>query len=217
MEPTGQQANGYPPAAVGAEIVELRRHPDAGQVVERAARLLRSGKLVAVPTETVYGVLANADLPQAVERLSRAKGRAEDRPYTHLIAEVAVLTAERAEIPPAARRLIERFWPGPLTLVLRVGDGWRGFRLPDHEIARQVVRRAGCRVAAPSANRSGAAEPTSAADVIRQLGDQIDLILDGGSCRIGKPSTVVRVDGERLDLLREGAIPREDIETCARP
>ena len=199
-----------------AEIIVLRQHPDIEAVVRRAARLLREGWLVAVPTETVYGLLANADLPEAVERLGRAKGRPENRPYTYLIADAAVLETEGAEVPPAARRLVGLFWPGPLTVVLRVGEGWRGFRMPDHEIARRVVGAAGCRVFAPSANLSGSAEPTTAQDVLRDLGDRIRLVLDGGPCRIGRPSTVVRIDGERCEVLREGAILREDIEKAAK-
>jgi len=195
-----------------AEIVNLSRCPDPAPVVRLAAGLLRDGELVAVPTETVYGLLANADLPAALERLSRAKGRPENRPYTCLVADVAALEAEQAELSPAAQRLIARFWPGPLTLVLRVGQGWRGFRLPDHPTAREIVRAAGCRVAAPSANRSGSAEPTTAQDVVRELGDRIRLILDGGPCRIGRPSTVVRVSEDICEILREGAIRRDQIE-----
>jgi len=199
-----------------AEIVNLRRCPDSAPVVRLAAGLLREGELVAVPTETVYGLLANADLAAALERLSRVKGRPENRPYAFLIADVAALAAEQAEVSPAAQRLIGRFWPGPLTVVLRVGEGWRGFRLPDHPLAREIVRAAGCRVAAPSANRSGSAEPITPQDVVRELGDRIRLILDGGPCRMAKPSTVVRVSGDKIEILREGAITQEDIEKAVK-
>jgi L-threonylcarbamoyladenylate synthase len=216
MKPRNPQRAGDTCLARSAEIINLREHPNPEQVVGQAARLLRQGKLVAVPTETVYGLLANADMPEAVERLSRVKGRAENRPYTYLIADAAVLAAEGAEISPIARRLIGLFWPGPLTVVLRVGDDWRGFRLPDHPLVRKIVRAAGCRVVAPSANRSGAAEPTTASDVQREIGERIDLILDDGPCRIGKPSTVVRVQGDRLEVLREGAIAGKEIEKAVR-
>ena len=216
MEPTGPQRPTGRDAGRGAEIIDLRQHPDAESVVRLAAGLLRGGDLVAVPTETVYGLLANADLRASVDRLSRVKGRAENRPYTYLIANAAVLEAERAAVSPTARRLIELFWPGPLTVVLRVGQGWRGFRLPDHRLAREIVRSAGCRIVAPSANRSGSAEPTTVQDVLREVGAEIRLVLDGGPCRIGKPSTVIRIDGDRCEVLREGAIPREEIEKAAK-
>lgn len=199
-----------------AEIVNLSRCPGPAPAVRLAAGLLRDGELVAVPTETVYGLLANADLPAALEGLSRAKGRPVNRPYTCLIADVAALAVEPVEVSPAAQRLIGRFWPGPLTVVLRVGEGWRGFRLPDHPLAREIVRAAGCRVAAPSANRSGSAEPITAQDVVRELGDRIRLILDGGPCRMAKPSTVVRVSGDKVEILRVGAIPQEEIEKAAK-
>ena len=212
MRPSSQQRPASASPGQMAEILDLTRQPDTERVVRHAARLVREGKLVAAPTETVYGLLANADLPAAVERLGRVKGRAEDRPYTYLISDAAVPEAEGAEVSPTARRLIERFWPGPLTVVLRVGDGWRGFRMPDHALCREIVRAAGCRVAAPSANRSGSAEPTTAQDVVREVGALIELILDGGPCRIGRPSTVVRIDGHRREVLREGAIARAEVE-----
>lgn len=184
--------------------------------MNRAAALVRQGQIVAVPTETVYGLLANADMPEAVELLHRVKGRREGRPYTYLIADITVLEADGAEVSAAAERLIQRFWPGPLTLVLPVGEGWRGYRLPDHDFARQIIRAARCRVFAPSANKSGSAEPTTAQDVMRELGEEIPLILDGGPCRIGRFSTVVRVRGEVVEILREGAIPGKIIEAVAR-
>jgi L-threonylcarbamoyladenylate synthase len=212
MEPSSRQLLGCALPGCAAEILDLSKQADTGRVVRLAAELLRAGKLVAAPTETVYGLLANADLPEAVERLSRVKGRADDRPYTHLIPDVAILEADRTKVPPRARRLISRFWPGPLTLVLRTEGGWRGYRLPDHALVREILRTAGCRVVAPSANRSGSKEPLTAQDVARELGSEIELILDGGPCRIGRPSTVVRVDKGRCEVLREGAIGSEEIE-----
>ncbi len=201
-----------------AEIIDVREHPDTAAVVGLAGTLLREGELVAVPTETVYGLLANADLPQAVERLNRAKGRPADRPYTYLIPDVSAVEADRADVTLFARKLIARYWPGPLTLVLRVNDLWRGYRLPDHDLVRRILRAAGCRVFAPSANLSGSPEPLTAQDVQRQLGDRIRLILDAGPVPIGRPSTVVKVHPDRCEILREGAVSRTEIDkTCADP
>jgi L-threonylcarbamoyladenylate synthase len=187
-----------------------------------AVRHLQTGGLIAFPTETVYGLGADAANGEAVARLYQAKGRPSFNP---LIAHVADATAALAlaRFNAAATRLAEVFWPGPLTLVLpkaascRVADlATAGLdsiavRVPRHAVAQQILRVFGRPVVAPSANRSGHVSPTTAAHVLADLGDRIDLIVDGGATEIGLESTIVACLGEPM-LLRPGAVPREAIE-----
>jgi L-threonylcarbamoyladenylate synthase len=197
--------------------------PISPQTVERAAALLRAGGLVAMPTETVYGLAANAADGEAVARIFEAKGRPRFNPLIVHVADWA--EAERlAEFGEEARRLAEAFWPGPLTLVLprRADAGLSdlvsaglpavALRMPRHEAARALIRAAGVPVAAPSANPSGRVSPTTAAHVAADLGDRVDMILDGGPAIEGLESTVVALTGGRGSLLRAGAVPRGAIE-----
>ncbi|CAB4916488.1 unannotated protein [freshwater metagenome] len=192
--------------------------------IERAASLLRSGGLVALPTETVYGLGADASDPAALARLYAAKGRPADHPVIVHLAGVEQLGGWVAEVPDAARRLAARWWPGPLTLVLRRAPGVLdavtagrdsvAVRVPDQLLTLEVLRRAGIGIAAPSANRFGAVSPTTAAHVRAGLGDDVDLILDGGPCRVGVESTIVDLtDPARPLLLREGAVSATELET----
>ncbi len=191
------------------------RAVDAGVITQAVACLLDDG-LVAFPTETVYGVGARADHPSALARLVAAKGRAPAKPFTVLVADAAAAAILAGVIPPAAQRLMRRYWPGPLTLVLPARDGGTiGLRCPDHPIAQALVRAAGVPIAAPSANRSGGAEPRTAADVLAQLDGAVDLVLDGGPARAGRPSTVVRVVGDGVEILRDGAIAAARILAAA--
>jgi L-threonylcarbamoyladenylate synthase len=189
--------------------------------VDRAATVLRSGGLVALPTETVYGLGANAFDPVAVARIFAAKQRPFFDPLIVHIAERDWLPRVVREFPLMARRLADRFWPGPLTLVLPKHDNVPdlvtsglshvGIRLPDHDLMRQVLRQADVPVAAPSANPFGQLSPTTAEHVLRQLGNRIDGIVDGGPCRVGIESTILQVDGDRVMQLRPGGIPLEEI------
>ena len=190
---------------------------------EQAAAVLRNGGLVALPTETVYGLGANAFDPIAVAKIFAAKERPFFDPLIVHLADVRWLPRVVSEFPPVARRLAERFWPGPLTLVLPKADAVPdlvtsglpsvGVRIPDHELTRQVLRLADLPVAAPSANPFGRLSPTTAEHVRRQLGDRVDAIVDGGPCRVGVESTILKVDGDRVTLLRLGGIPLEEIES----
>ncbi len=189
----------------------------------RAAARLREGGIVAFPTETVYGLGADATDPQAVARIYAAKGRPSFNP---LIAHVASLPQAEAEanFSPLARRLATRFWPGPLTLVLPrkplgsvcdlacAGLASIGLRIPAHELALDLMRQVGRPLAAPSANRSGKVSPTRAEDVVSDLGEAVDLVLDGGACRVGLESTIISLAHEVPTLLRPGGIPRDLIE-----
>ena len=192
--------------------------------IGRAAELLRAGALVAVPTETVYGLAARADSEAAVAEIFRAKGRPDFNPLIVHVATVAM--AQRLALFDArARALAERFWPGPLTLVLparpespvvpavAAGLPTIALRMPDHAATRAVLERLDLPLAAPSANRSGSISPTEPAHVAASLGPAVDAILDGGRCPAGIESTIValREDGA-WQLLRPGPVSREALE-----
>lgn len=191
--------------------------------VETAAELLREGALVAIPTETVYGLGADAEQPAAVARIFEAKGRPSSHPLiVHLRSADALDEGWAAEVPPAARRLADVLWPGPLTLVLRRGPRALdavtgglptvGLRVPAHPLTRALLESLGGGLAAPSANRFGSVSPTSADHVRRDLGDRIDAVLDGGECEVGIESTIVDVSTGVPRVLRPGAITREMLE-----
>ena len=196
--------------------------PVLAETIALAAEILSGGGIVAMPTETVYGLAADASNPEAVARIYEAKGRPRFNP---LIAHVATLRmAERdAEISGLARAAAEAFWPGPLTLVLPVKQGGSvcdlaragldtiGLRLPAHKGARALIAAFGRPLVAPSANRSGHVSPTRADHVAADLGDRINLILDGGPSEVGVESTILGFDGETPVLLRPGGIPSEVI------
>jgi L-threonylcarbamoyladenylate synthase len=193
-----------------------------------AARLIREGRLVGFPTETVYGLGADAGNDAAVAALFAAKGRPRFNP---LIVHVAEPTSARrlALFSPLAEKLAERFWPGPLTLVLRrrpeaplsllatAGLDTVGLRIPAHPVALDLIARAGRPIAAPSANPSGRVSPTTAAHVVEGLGDKVAMVLDGGPCRVGLESTVLDLTGPDAALLRPGGVTREALEALAGP
>ena len=181
-------------------------------MLQQAARILRNGGLVAFPTETVYGLGADATNPRAIERLNQVKGRPPEKPYSlHLHSEKQVRPFVKA-IPPLAAKLMERFWPGPLTIVMPGKDGHTvGFRFPDHPVAHAFLALCDVVVAAPSANRSGSPPPTDAQEVLAALDGNVECVLDGGPTRLGRESTVVEILGGKVEIRREGAIEREAI------
>jgi L-threonylcarbamoyladenylate synthase len=194
----------------------------------RAAELLRTGGLVAFPTETVYGLGADARNARAVARIFEAKGRPSFNPLISHCADAQEAFAH-GRFDTRARALAEAFWPGPLTLVVpRAADSaiaeltgaglpTLALRVPGGELARRLIAAAGRPIAAPSANRSGSISPTTARHVADSLGDAVDLILDGGPCTVGVESTVIDVSGERPALLRPGGVAREELEAAAGP
>ncbi len=196
-------------------------------VVEFAARTLRSGGLVAFPTETVYGLGANGLDPAAVARIYEAKGRPARNPIILHVASIAEAIPLVANWPPTAQRLAERFWPGPLTIVLErsakvpdivtAGGPTVAIRCPNHPIALALIREAGVPLAAPSANRSGELSPTCAEHVLRGLDGRIDLILDGGPTAAGIESTVIDLTHTSPRLLRPGPLPPDEIERIIGP
>ena len=192
-------------------------HPRA---VERAAEVLAGGGLVVFPTDTVYGLAASIDRPDAVARLYKAKGRPLNRPIPVLVSSPHQAERLAASMDQPARRLLERFWPGGLTLLLPAA-GWLpfevtrdtgqvGVRMPNHRLALAIIKAAGGALATTSANRSGEPEAANAEQAREVLGEAVDLILDGKS-GIGTPSTVVRLAGNDLFVLRRGAIAPERI------
>lgn len=190
--------------------------------IPRAAELLREGKLVAIPTETVYGLAADALNGPAVARIFSAKGRPQDNPLIVHIAKEREWGALVREIPPAAHKLAERFWPGPLTVILEKSDiipeevsaglSTVAVRCPSHPAAQAVIRAACRPLAAPSANLSGRPSPTTAERVMEDMKGRIEAVLDGGPCAVGVESTVLSLVGGMPRLLRPGGITAEQIE-----
>ncbi len=191
--------------------------------LQRAAETLKQGGLVAIPTETVYGLAANALDSQAVARIFAAKDRPFFDPLIVHLAEIDWWPRVASSFPPLARKLAERFWPGPLTLILPKSDAIPdlvtsgmstvGVRVPDHSLTRKLLQLADLPVAAPSANPFGRLSPTTAEHVRQQLGNRVDVILDGGPCRVGVESTIIHVCNDEAILLRPGGIPQEAIES----
>ena len=191
--------------------------------IENAARIIREGGLVAMPTETVYGLAADATNDAAVARIFDAKGRPQFNPLIIHVAG-ADMAKRHVDLSPLAAKLIAAFWPGPLTLVLprrkdsgvsllvSAGLDTLGVRMPNHPLAQALISAVDRPLAAPSANRSGTISPTRAEHVKDSLGDKVDMILDGGASPIGVESTIVKVDGDRVVMLRPGGIARADIE-----
>ena len=199
----------------------MSEQPNAG--IEYAASLLRAGRLVAFPTETVYGLGANALDPEAVAQIYKVKGRPPTSPLIVHVASIEMAKSLVTTWPDLADRLARRFWPGPLTLVLEkhssipdivtAGLPTVGLRMPAHPIALALIRTAAIPLAAPSANRFTHLSPTTADHVRQGLGGDVDLILDGGPCEVGIESTVLSLAGPQPVLLRPGGIPRAEIES----
>lgn len=190
--------------------------------VERAAGVLRAGGLVAFPTETVYGLGADASNREAVERLYRVKGRPVDHPVIIHFDSFERALAWARDVPEEAGILAERFWPGPLTLILKAGERAKpfvtggqpsvGIRVPSHPVAQALLMAFGGGVAAPSANRFGRISPTTAAHVREDLGSDVDLVLEGGPSEVGIESTIVDLSQGGFSVLRPGRISLQEIE-----
>ena len=198
-------------------------HPDPC-AIDDAADILRHGGVVAFPTETVYGLAADAFNKGAVNRVYEVKGRPESKPLPVQVANICDVARLSAELPDGARKLINKFFPGPLTIILRASDqvpeivtagtGKVGIRMPDHPVALAMIHAAGTPIVAPSANTSGDPPPTSAEEVQAYFDTTIDMILDGGPSRIRMSSTVVDVSDGALTIIRQGSISEEEIRDC---
>lgn len=192
------------------------------QNIARAGELLLLGEIVAVPTETVYGIAADCTNQTAVEKIFIAKGRPQDNPLIVHIASLDMLEGIVGDFPPAAQKLAEKFWPGPLTVIMPRGERLCdatcagldsvGIRYPAHPVAQAVIRAAGVPLSAPSANLSGKPSPTNARDVLADMDGRLPLVLDGGDCAAGVESTVVSVLNGSAVLLRPGYITREQLQ-----
>ena len=208
------------------EVVTGTRLLDAGED-EVAADLLAQGKLVALPTETVYGLAADATQAGAVHANYEAKGRPDTKPLNVLVDGMAMVERICQEIPLDAYRLADAFWPGPLTMILKgngtlpsivpAGGATQGVRCPDHRDTLAVIRALGRPLACPSANLSGQPSPKSAQDVLDQLDGRIDAVLDGGPCTVGVESTILDLTVRPYRILRQGGLSRGDIEAVVGP
>ena len=193
----------------------------------QAAAILRRGGVVAFPTETVYGLGADATNAEAVRKIFAIKGRPSTNPLICHVADAPTARRYAREWPPAASRLAERFWPGALSLVLlkseliaaevTAGRDTVGLRVPDHPLTLELLRAVDLPIAGPSANKSNHLSPTTARHVRDELGDAVDLILDGGPCTVGIESTVLDLSGMRPIILRPGGVSREAIEDVIGP
>ena len=194
--------------------------------IRKAARILKRGGVVAFPTETVYGLGAVLSSARGLRKIFRVKGRPADNPLIVHVADRRQLAKLAEEVPEPARMLMRRFWPGPLTLVLRrsrsvpprvtAGLDTVAVRMPRHPVALGLIRAAGEPIAAPSANRSGRPSPTHYAEVLRELGGRADLVLKGGRSHVGLESTVVDATGVPLRILRPGFVTLEDLRRVVR-
>ena len=203
-------------------IIRLSAEKPDAAIIGEAGRILKEGGLVAFPTETVYGLGGNALDPEAAKKIYEAKGRPSDNPLIVHIADTESVGTIAADFPERAKKLAESLWPGPLTMILPKkeivpaqttgGLDTVAVRLPSDKIAQALIRAAGGFVAAPSANSSGRPSPTLAAHVEEDLGDRVDMILDGGRATIGLESTIIDLTEEVPTILRLGYYSREDLE-----
>ncbi len=189
--------------------------------MEQAARILREGGLVAVPTETVYGLAGSGLREDAVAEIYEVKGRPAVKPLSLMVPDAEAMERYCLDVPPQARALARRFWPGPLTIVLRAraeipalvlaGGETVGLRCPDHPLTLELLRKCGLPLAAPSANPSGAPSPKTAQQVLDYFDGRIDAVIDGGACGLGRESTLLDMSAAPYRILRQGALPEEEI------
>lgn len=199
------------------EIIEVHpEFPDIGKIAY-CGKVIRQGGLVVFPTETVYGVAADVGNPKAMARLREVKKRSFDKPFSILISQTGLISNYTSALNPALYKIIDAFWPGPLTVIVPTKDGKEtiGIRMPDHIIALKLVQESQCTIAAPSANFEGNEPPTTLQMALRDMNGLIDVAIDGGTARIGKSSTVVDVTSDPIKVLREGAIIQSDISRVA--
>ena len=194
--------------------------------IQKAAEIIRNGGLVAVPTETVYGLAGNGLDVTAVEKIYEVKGRPMVKPLSLMVPDAGAIGDYCADVPPAAYALAEKFWPGPLTIVLkskrrepeivRAGGDTIGLRCPDHPLTLSLLRSAGVPLAAPSANPSGFPSPKTAGEVLRYFDGRIDAVLDGGPCGLGRESTILDMSETPYRVLRQGALAEDEIDAALR-
>jgi len=207
---------------VKTEVLRINSNKPDDVIIERASSLIRSGEIVAFPTETVYGLGANALDPLAISKIYQIKGRPSDNPLIVHIGDLNMLSGLVSTISPREMRMIKKFWPGPITLIFKKsksvpkittgGLGTVAVRMPRNKIALALIKRSGLPIAAPSANLSGKPSPTNASHVKEDLNGKVKLILDGGRTEIGIESTVIDMTPRIPVILRPGGISKERIE-----
>ena len=221
---------------MATEVCDIRTGTAYDGALARAAEILTAGGLVVIPTETVYGLAANALHPQAVEGLRRLKQRPADHPFTVHIDRPDQAARYLTDVPAYAKRMMARSWPGPLTLVFAVPDptqtqvvretpdrralslfhqGTIGLRCPDHDFAQALLSRVDFPVVAASANRAGRPAPVEAGGIYEELNEDVELIVDGGRCRYAQPSTVASVEGKTFKILRQGVLDQRMLRSHA--
>jgi L-threonylcarbamoyladenylate synthase len=210
-----------------SRILRLGDDVTAEAAFERAAGVIARGGLVVYPTETVYGIGANAGDPDALERIAAAKGRGAQKPILVLVGSIDGVSDFAASVPAVADKLMQVFWPGPLTLVfaarpeipglLTAGTGTIGLRWSPHTVCRELIRRSGGAITSTSANLTGLPTPGDVEEIARQLGAGIDLYLDGGPPAGRVPSTVVDLTGRLPRIVREGAVARRELRPFLGP
>ncbi|MBN2163720.1 MAG: L-threonylcarbamoyladenylate synthase [Pontiellaceae bacterium] len=187
-----------------------RNNPDAG-IIDEARGVLESGGLVIVPTETVYGIACNPTVPGAMDRLIAAKGRDGNKPIARLASDPAQVAAGAKNWNAGLQTLAKAYWPGALTIVLETNEGWTGYRIPNHPVALALAEACGNVLALTSANLSGESDTKTAESAMQSV--QADMVLDSGpSAEQAVPSTVIKVNGSRIECLREGCLPFREVK-----
>lgn len=200
------------------EVLKLEGASSDIDKIRHAARLLQTGALVAFPTDTVYGLGADARNPEALQRLVEAKGRSPEKPFSLLVPSLAEAEKITGGFSRIAKKLARLYWPGPLTLVVKRQDGGAaGLRLPEHPVTRALLAQCGFALATPSANRTGNRDPRTVEEVLEEMDGRIPLVLDGGPAWQGRPSTVALIDGPSPPRIqREGAVSAAQLEEAAQ-
>jgi len=194
------------------KVIKVDAHSPDEKTIEFAATLLRDGGLVAFPTETVYGLGVNLENEKAVKKLYEVKNRPLDKPFTVHISSLDMIEKMDCEISPLADQLIKKFWPGPLTIILKSDKGKFAFRMPKNTVAKELISKSSVPVAAPSANLSGEKPPSEVSTILKEFDGKIDLILDAGKTEFGKESTIVDTTITPYKILRIGAVEKAEID-----
>jgi len=199
------------------KIIKINPANPEEKYIAQAAKVISGGGLAVIPTETVYGICASALDKKALERLYEIKKRPADKPFSLLIAEKSKADELASDIPVAAYKLMHKFWPGPLTIILKGRDGAKvGLRMPDHRVALRIIEQAHVAVACPSANVAGEPAPADFAQAIQNMDGLVDLAVDSGGAKLGRESTVVDLTVQPLRIIRSGMIKDEEINAVAK-
>jgi Sua5/YciO/YrdC/YwlC family protein len=202
---------------MNTQVIKINPNEPEIDKISRCVKVLKNGGLVAFPTETVYGLGANLLNKKAIQRLYEVKKRHEGKPFSVQVADKDKVEELAVNLSPAAYKLMDKFWPGPLTLILPSRQGANiGIRIPKNTIALRLLREVGVPLAVPSANLSGNSSPKTADDVLKDLKGLIDIVIDGGPTELGLESTIVDLTAQTAQILRKGAISQEDIEKITK-